>query len=440
MTEPRTASGLIVPRGVENERGHGLSGGGWWDFWTEDEDVPELQWPHSIAVYDQMRSDSQVRSTMRAVTLPILQTRWRLDPNGASDEVVTHVSQNLGLPIVGSSDAAVRMPRERERFQFRRHLAEALLATRYGHMPFEQVYRWDEGAGRYFLRKLAPRWPRTLSRFNVASDGGLDSIEQRRLPSQDGRAPLDDIVLPINRLVVYVHEKEGGSWIGQSILRPAYVHWVLKRQAMRAWAVRDDRNSMGVPVYYAGPGETSLKTGLAIARSHRSGETSGAAAPNGASFRLQGVEGQLPDVEKQVRYHDESIARAVLAHVLNLGQASGTGSYALGTSFLDLFMMSLQALAQDFADVATQHVVEDLVDVNFGTTEQAPRVVFDPIGQNPSSIVQAVQQLIAAGAIFPDPDLDAFVRQVVGLPPKAPLPGARTPAGAAEPPAGTPGT
>jgi hypothetical protein len=50
-----------------------------------------------------------------------------------------------------------------------------------------------------------------------------------------------------------------------------------------------------------------------------------------------------------------------------------------------------------------------------------------------------VQTLIAAGAIFPDPALDAFVRQVVGLPPKAPLPGATTPAGAAGPPAGTPG-
>jgi hypothetical protein len=100
----------------------------------------------------------------------------------------------------------------------------------------------------------------------------------------------------------------------------------------------------------------------------------------------------------------------------------------------------LDALAGMVRDVATMHVVEDLVDLNFGVDVPAPVVVNDPIGQNPNSIVTAVQNLIAAGAIFPDPALDAFVRQVVGLPPKAPLPGATTPAGAAAPPAGTAGT
>jgi hypothetical protein len=54
--------------------------------------------------------------------------------------------------------------------------------------------------------------------------------------------------------------------------------------------------------------------------------------------------------------------------------------------------------------------------------------------------VAAVQALITAGAIFPDPALDAFVRQLVGLPPKAPLPNAQTPVGAAAPPPGTAGT
>jgi hypothetical protein len=435
VTAP-TASGLLIPAGVTVEKGHGL-GTNWFDQWTEDV-VPEMQWPFNLPIFTQMaKGDPQCKSVLRAVSLPVTQTRWRLEPRNAPDEVVTFVSQNLGLPIVGSSDEPETMPRERDRFSWTDHLGEALLMTRWGHMPFEQVYRFDETSGKYFLRKLAARWPRTIERFETAPDGGLQWIEQRRVA---GDTRQGNIKLGIDRLVMYVHEKEGGDWTGNSLLRPAYGHWLLKRQALRSWSVRDDRNSMGVPVYQAAPQETSLDRGLQLARDHRSGATAGAAVPSGANFRLQGVEGQLPDVEKQVRYHDESIRNAVLAHFLNLGQQSGTGSYALGSSFLDFFVMSLQSLGQQIASTATMHIVEDLVDLNFGTEVQAPRVVFDPIGQSPNAVNTAVQMLIAAGAVFPDPDLDAFVRQVNGLPPKAPLPGARTPAGAAEPPAGTPGT
>jgi len=437
VTRPATtASGLIVPRGVETERGHGL-GRNWWDEWTEDP-VPEMQWPFNIPIFTQMaKSDPQCKSVLRAVSLPVTQTRWRIDPREAPDEVVTFISQNLGLPIVGVSDEPETLPRERDRFSWTGHLSEALLMTRWGHMPFEQVYRFDEASGKFYLRKLAARWPRTLERFEVARDGGLRWIEQKRLA---GDTTVGNIKLPIDSLVVYVHEKEGGDWTGNSLLRPAYGHWLLKRQALRSWSVRDDRNSMGVPIYEAAMQETSLDKGLQIARDHRSGVTAGAAIPNGAKFRLMGVEGQLPDVEHQVRYHDESIRNAVLAHFLNLGQQSGTGSYALGSSFLDFFVMSLQSLGQSVADTATMHVVEDLVDLNFGPDVQAPRIVFDPIGQSPSAVNTAVQMLIGAGAVFPDPELDAFVRQLNGLPPKAPLPNPRTPAGAAAPPPGSPGS
>jgi hypothetical protein len=61
-----------------------------------------------------------------------------------------------------------------------------------------------------------------------------------------------------------------------------------------------------------------------------------------------------------VRYFDEQIARAVLAHFLNLG--TQTGSWALGSTFADFFVSSLQATAQQVADTATQHIVEDWVD------------------------------------------------------------------------------
>jgi hypothetical protein len=442
MTQPTPLRrGRLVPTGVPatTEIGHGL-GTSWWGYVGDDDPTPELQWPHSVATYRNMMRDAQVKSVIRAVTMPVQQARWRLAPKNAPDEVVSFVAQNLGLPIVGVTDEPLPVPRERDRFSWGQHLAWALRSVVYGHMFFEQVYREDPAdPNRYWLRKLAPRWPGSLSAINVARDGGLESIEQRGV-ARPGRPVLEPVQIPVQLLVAYVNEREGGLWQGESLLRPAYKHWILKDQGLRTWSGTIDRNGMGVPHYTAGPEEEDLASGEKLARSYRSGSASGGAGPNGSRMELLGVQGQLPNIDAFERYQDELIARAVLAHFMNLGQQQGTGSFALGASFMDFFIMSLDALAGMVRDVATMHVVEDLVDLNFGEDVPAPVVVNDPIGQNPNSIVTAVQTLIAAGAIFPDPALDAFVRQVVGLPPKAPLPGATTPAGAAAPPPGTAGT
>ena len=56
--------------------------------------------------------------------------------------------------------------------------------------------------------------PRTIVAVNVADDGGLISIEQE--------AGASKIVIPVDRLVAYVHKREGGNWLGSSILRPCY--------------------------------------------------------------------------------------------------------------------------------------------------------------------------------------------------------------------------
>jgi len=385
----------------------------WWQL-GDEEPTPELRWPASIPVYDAMRrQDAQVTSVLRAVTQPVRRTPWRVEQAGASPEVTRLVADDLGLPLVG--EAPTPMPRTRDRFSWPEHLQAALLMLAYGHSYFEQVYRIDD-QGRARLRKLAPRMSRTIAAVNVAADGGLESIEQHA----PGGASSKTVKIPVARLVAYVHEREGGNWLGSSLLRPAYKHWLLKDRLLRVQAQTIDRNGMGVP-RYTGPENpedavADLDHGLALAKSWRSGENSGAAIPFGAKLDLVGVEGALPDAGPAIRYHDEQIARAVLAHFLNLG--TQTGSWALGTTFADFFTLSLQTLAQQVADVATQHIVEDLVDVNYGPDEPAPRVVFDEIGSRQVVTAQAIKMLLDSGALFADKALEEFLRQQYGLPPK----------------------
>jgi hypothetical protein len=391
----------------------------WWLY--ENETTPELVWPQSIYVFDQMRrTDAQVGSVLRAVTETLLRTPWRIDPAGAKPTVTKFVADDLGLPIVGRKPKPP--PRLRDRFSWSEHLREALLMLPFGHSYFEQVYRVDESGDRAHLRKLALRPSKTIERIEVAPDGGLVSITQWWT-----NADVRPQAIPVDRLVAYIHAKEGGNWLGTSILRNCYKNWLLKDRLLRVQAQTIERNGMGIPLYIAQEGATpdDLDKGLDMAKAWRAGEAAGSAVPFGADLVLRGVEGTLPDAEPVVRYHDEQIARAVLAHFLNLG--TQTGSWALGTTFADFFTMSLQTLAEQIRDVATQHIVEDLVDINFGEDEPAPRLVFDEIGSRQAATAQALKLLVDAGVIRPDQVLEDASRQQYGLPPADPATAAPSP-------------
>lgn len=401
-----------------DEVGYAAGVSAFWAAPEDDEQTPELRWPLSIEVYDAMRrQDSQVMSVLRAVTLPLRRTGWRIDPAGARPEVAQFIAEDLGLALVGADPTPPL--RARDRFSWPNHLRHALLMLPFGHSPFEQVYRLDE-AGLLHLRKLGWRPPRTISKVDVAPDGGLVAIEQEGLDGKPRR-------MGVERLVVYVNDREGGNWLGQSLLRPAYKFWLLKDRLLRVGAQSVDRNGMGVPVYegtdLSTVGDTDrrqalekadLDAGLKTAKAFRSGDNSGAAIPHGAKLTLQGVNGQLPDAEKWIRYYDEQIARTVLAHFLNLG--TETGSWALGSTFADFFTLSLQTVALEIADVVNQHVIEDLVDLNWGPDEPAPRLVFDEIGSRSPATAEAIKALIDCGALTPDDDLEAYLRTAHGLP------------------------
>ena len=386
----------------------------WWLF-DEGETTPELQWPRSVAVYDQMRrTDAQVTSLLEAVSLPIRRTPWRIDPNGARATVVKFVATDMGLPIVGKGPGKAPV-RTKGKFSWPDHLRLALLSLPFGHMFFEQVYSVNDAGTEAHLKKLAPRMPSTIDEIKVAADGGLEWIKQR-WTSENGSPQR----IPVDRLVAYVRNREGGNWLGQSILRPAYKNWLLKDRLLRVQAQTIERNGMGIPLYKAQEGASpgDMAAGKSMATLWRAGEAAGSAVPFGADLVLRGVEGTLPDADPAIRYHDEQIARAALAHFLNLG--TQTGSWALGSTFADFFVYSLQTLAMQIADVTTQHVIEDLVDLNFGEDEPAPRLVFDEIGSQQAATAQALKTLVDAGIIHPDQVLEETSRQQYGLPPADP--------------------
>ena len=403
------------------EVGHALTA----DRGATAEDNWALRFPASARVFAKMgREDTQITSVLKALWLPIQRATWMLDPNGADPEVVALVSEDLRLPVLGD-DPRKPVARRRGRVSWSEHLQKALLALQFGCMFFEQVYA--EGPdGRMHLHKLAPRMPGTLSKVNVASDGGLESIEQESATT--GGTTVKGATIPVDRLVAYVHAPADTSWTGTSVLRPAYKHWMLRDQFLRLEAQVLDRNGMGVPVYVGSEltndPKGDLEHGQSIAESMRSGKTAGAAIPAGAKMQLMGVSGQLVNPREAIAYHDSMMARAVLAHFLNL-EGKG-GSYALAETQSDLFIQSLQTIAEWIADTATQHIVEDLVDVAFPDYDgMAPRIIAEPIASRKELSAQDLATLVRDKVLIPDKDLEEDTRRRYSMPAKRPLSEAR---------------
>ncbi len=384
---------------------------------------PDLTWPNSVFTYGRMvREDARIASVLRALGLPIRRTPWRIRPNGADDAVVRHVATSMGLPIEGD-DEDRPTPRTRGSFSWARHLQQVLTAQQFGHAVFEIVYGAPVG-GLFPLRKLAPRPQSSIAYWNVDRDGGLISVQQWpagtfggpgmvvMAPTQMGPA------IPVDRLVVYTRDMDPGVWVGNSLLRPAYKHWRWKDELMRIEAAAARRHGIGVPVIKGNEGDSGdddrMDELLDIASNYGGGESAGLALTEGEEFVIASPSGTPMDPRRAIEYHDHQMALVALAHFLNLDGKGG--SYALASVQADTFVQSVQTVADDIREITQAHVVEDIVDRNWGPEEPAPVLVFDEIGSRQDATAAALQMLVSAGLLTPDERLEAFLRSATGLP------------------------
>jgi hypothetical protein len=370
------------------------------------EEVPELAWPNNIRIFHRMRTDAQIDALISAVVKPLLRLNWQLNPNGASPECVADISQQLNLRVKGDKGPFIQ--RGRKRFDHAEHLRLTLLApTVYGHMPFEM--QGNVGVDlKWRLSKLMPVLPHTISKMQVNRGGGLDSITQYG----------DNIVfkpdpIPITQLVMYTWEREGGNWAGRSMMRPLYRYWLLKDRALRIDAMANDRYGLGVPVGTAAPGGDPASM-QKMASAVRAVEEGGIGLPNGAKLGVQGIQGTLPDTKGSIRLYNEEMAKSFLAMFMGLGQ-SEHGNRALGESFVDFFVDALAAFANWYRNVTNQHVIEDIVDWNWGEEENAPLLEWSERDEQPLGI-RDLADLIRSGALVVDYDLQNWIRERLAMP------------------------
>jgi hypothetical protein len=375
------------------------------------EQVPDLLWPASVWTYSRMRFDPQLQAVLAAYSLPIRRASWNIDPRGARPEVAKVVATQLGLPLAGSDQLIGQ-----SRIRFRSFMRLAMLHLVFGHMAFEKVYDVSDPS-QAVLARVMERMPQTISDIRINFDTNeLYEIRQWALVRGDGP------VIPASALVWFDHDREGAAFQGRSVLRPAFGPWLIKHEIWRVHATSIRRFGMGIPAVTAPPGGTAAQVAEAgrLSGAMRAGDQAGMGLPNGFTGAILGMTGSVPDAMGFIEYLDQQMARMALAGFLDLSATrSGKGSYALVTGLIDLLMLTLQSIGDHMAECMTHDLAADIVRLNFGDTEPVPQIVIGDVGSRHEVTAEAIQALVACGALEPDPALDAHLRQLYTLPPRS---------------------
>ncbi|MCK5590597.1 MAG: DUF935 family protein, partial [Candidatus Pacebacteria bacterium] len=357
----------------------------------------QLMGQEGMLVFDEMRrSDPQVKAVLRAITLPILQNKYYIEP--ASDdpkdiEIADIVSDNLFKEMTMTWSDTLR------------HI---MLHKTFGFMPMEKIYEYNKEEALIKVRKLDPRMPQSITKWNYLGDA-LSSIDQ-----QDAQGK--EYNIGIEKLCIFTEEKEGSNWEGISVLRPAYGNWYIKKDLMKIDAIRHERYGVGIPMGTApkgvGPEDdawTDMEEALLAIYSNEQGYI---VKPEGWVIDiLNGGDSTGTDIIKSMKYHDEAIALGMLAQFLKLG-TTDSGSRALGESFIEFFLMSLQATCDYIAQVLNRFLIKELVDFNW-EVDAYPELKCAKIK---SVDPQVIANLVSTGIITKGLEIENTVRERLNLP------------------------
>lgn len=358
---------------------------------------PALDGARGFRIYEEMRkSDGTVRSLLLACTLPVRRAKWYV--TGGDDDTREFVKKNLFDLMTVTWDDTVR---------------QALLCLVFGVAPFEKVFDVAvvNGVERVILRKLAYRHPASIEKWEMA-DGG-NGVMQR---TNDGRQAVS---IPIEKLVIFVNEKEGDNWLGTSILRAPYKHWFIKNTFYKIDAIAYERQGLGIP--YAKEGESGWKSDTEakaerILQNLFAHEQSYILEPRDVEFGFKDMKGgTLRDPMPSIEHHNREIMKSMLAQFLELGVAAGSRSLSEDQS--ELFLKAIESIANNVRDNFNKYVIPQLVDLNFENVEDYPTLEYTGVSKiNVESLTAAYKALTETGAVAPIEKDERHFREALDLP------------------------
>ena len=402
-----------------------------------EEFLVNLRGLRGARIYREMAdNDPTIGSMLFAIEKVITRLEWRVDPFSDNskdgdispeDKEVAAFVESCLHDMSESWDSA---------------LSQMLSMLVFGYSYHEIVYKVREGDnenpqrkskfndGRIGWRKMPIRAQETLFRWMMDDDGGIQGMVQVD-PSSGG---IHEI--PIEKALLFRTSSQKNNPEGRSILRNAYRSWYFKRRIEEIEAIGIERDLAGLPVAYVPP-EFLSSTATAeqasvlasiqnIVTSIKRNEQEGIVMPSMYDDQghkvfdlvlLSSGGSRQFDTDKVIQRYDQRIAMSILSDFILLG-SDRVGSYALGTSKMDLWSMSVDSIAKNIAEVINQHAIPRLLKLNGMDVSRAPYLTYGEVSHvDLNEIAGFVGNLVQTGAIVPDPKLEEYLRDLAGLPP-----------------------
>lgn len=378
---------------------------------TGEEYNPVLAPPAGFAQYEQMRkSDPQVRASLWIVKHPLLSGKWTVqapkDPTPQDQEVADFCQKALferGAMVDG--------------WEF--VLRHALLMLDFGVSPLEKVWTLNPEQ-RIVVHRLAPRLPKTIERFDLDEKDRLQAVVQLVVKQRTFK----HIAIETDRLALFIHDREGDNYWGQSILRSAYKPWFYKCEAEKAEAVRVYRYGVGVPMASkakdAGSDPNEDARVESILKGIVSHERSFIRTNDSWTWKIlipEGGVGGAANTQLWIDYNNRMIMRNILADFL--GETPDGLNSGRTRTLADVFASALYSAAEHICQVIDLAVLRPLCDYNFDMTERRyPSLVANDVTDlDVKLMADVLVRLGAAKFLSPDDGIEGLLRELLGLPP-----------------------
>jgi phage gp29-like protein len=374
-------------------------------------------------------NDPVIGSILYAIEKVILRLDWRVDPKDDSDEAKAQ-ADFVDECLEDMSDS------------WDQTLASILSMLVYGFSFHEIVYKIRGGDvedpkrkskyadGKIGWRKLPIRSQETLNNWMVDLDGGIQGFRQMD-PTGGGFREV-----PIDKGLLFRTTVNKNNPEGRSLLRNCYRPWYYKRRIEEIEAIGIERDLAGLPVAkvppeYLSSGATSAQQAVlaeitTIVQNIKRNEQEGVIFPmmydeNGHemfSLELLSSGGSRQfDTDKVISRYDQRISMSVLSDFILLGHEK-VGSFALGSQKMDLWTMSVEAIAKSISEVMNSYAIPRLMKLNGMDTELTPSLNYGEVSSvDLGELADYVQKLTSAGALTPDEGLEEYLREQASLPP-----------------------
>ena len=393
-----------------------------------EEFLPELRGYRGVQAYQEMAdNDATIGAILYAIEMLMRQCDFHIEPAGDTEQ-----DKKAAEFVESCMDDMERTWADT--------LSEILSFMTYGWSYHEIVYKRRVGRtgspvtnskysdGLIGWRKLPIRSQDTLYgwQYKPYTDE-LEGMVQVPPPIYE------QIFIPLEKALHFRTRSRKDNPEGRSILRTAYRAYYFKKRLEEIEGYGIERDLAGFPVLYAPQDmpiwdedpemQQALARAQSIVSSIRRDAREGLVLPGGeGGWKLElitsGSRRQF-DTNAIIDRYDKRIATSVLADFVMLGQQQ-VGSFALADNKTKIFALAVGTYLDSICEVFNNQGIPRLIDINGdhfkGITDYPTMEHGDIEDKDVAAFAAYVQQMVGAGVLQPDEQLEDEVRRVGGLP------------------------